>query len=452
MNLNSAKLMLIASLLFVPIVLMAIHSGGNSQNLALKALSPSSSSGEKAIAELRAMGPKGMDIFLSAHANDFKNPKQANLKQLHRSLDLIAGQKDAYYSRLYWYDDLEKAKSEALVQEKPILSLRMLGNLTEDLSCANSRLFRTTLYANQTVANYLRENYILHWSSERPVPIVTVDYGNGRTLKRTLTGNSIHYVLSPEGKPLEAIPGLYTPKEFLNRLKDAKGLFTSIKDQNETNARNLVINFHKSQRKNLALLASGKNIEVAPPPFIDPVLLSALEPQFMAIGKGRVETPLLLEIKEFNPADLKQTPKKLNEKNRGPSLDPWENIKGEKVNGTNPWFELVKERNIIMEFDSSSRSLILKKNPVKYADPTAFETDLNALMESTPVETIRNEIMLHLQLHDWFILNDYQEAFTDLNTKVYDELFLTPRSDKWLGLLPADVFSGIDDDGIINNQ
>ena len=59
----------------------------------------------------------------------------------------------------------------------------MLGRLDEDLSCANSRVFRATLYANQEVSAFLRERFILFWSSERPVPRVTIDYGDGRKLE-----------------------------------------------------------------------------------------------------------------------------------------------------------------------------------------------------------------------------------------------------------------------------
>ena len=97
----------------------------------------------------------------------------------------------------------------------PILSLRMLGRLDETLSCANSRFFRQVLYRNQTVANYLRENVILHWSSERAVPRVTIDYGDGRKLETTITGNSIHYLMDHSGKVIDAMPGLVTPDAFL---------------------------------------------------------------------------------------------------------------------------------------------------------------------------------------------------------------------------------------------
>ena len=72
----------------------------------------------------------------------------------------------------------------------------MLGKLTDEFSCANSRFFRTSLYSNKEISNYLRDNFVLHWQSVRPVPRVTIDFGDGRKLERTLTGNSAHYVLT----------------------------------------------------------------------------------------------------------------------------------------------------------------------------------------------------------------------------------------------------------------
>jgi len=117
----------------------------------------------------------------------------------------VAQQKNSYIAGLYWHTDLEEAKKASTAANKPILSLRLLGKLTDEFSCANSRFFRTVLYSNADVSEYLKEHYVLHWKSVRPVPKVTIDYGDGRKLERTLTGNSIHYVL--ERKSLcEPIP------------------------------------------------------------------------------------------------------------------------------------------------------------------------------------------------------------------------------------------------------
>jgi len=62
------------------------------------------------------------------------------------------------------------------------LSLRLLGRLDEDLSCANSRFFRISLYLNTEVSKLLRDRFILYWQSVRPAPRVTIDFGGGRKL------------------------------------------------------------------------------------------------------------------------------------------------------------------------------------------------------------------------------------------------------------------------------
>jgi hypothetical protein len=163
-----------------------------------------------AIAELREAGPAGLAALIERH------PAAAT------AIDAVAKQKDASASQLYWYTDFEKAKAAARATGKPILSLRLLGNLDEEFSCANSRFFRTVLYANADVSRALRDRFVLHWKSVRPVPKITIDFGDGRTLERTITGNSIHYVLDADGRVIDALPGLYGPKAFLKVLAAAE--------------------------------------------------------------------------------------------------------------------------------------------------------------------------------------------------------------------------------------
>src|SRR6185295_13345493 len=97
-----------------------------------------------------------------------------------------------------------------------------LGKLTDELSCANSRFFRTVLYSNEEVSRALRERFVLHWRSVRPVPKITIDMGDGRKICRTITGNSAHYVLDADGRVIDAIPGLYGPKAFLREIGRAE--------------------------------------------------------------------------------------------------------------------------------------------------------------------------------------------------------------------------------------
>ena len=83
------------------------------------------------------------------------NPSLASDEEWQRittALDTVAQQKNSYLSGLYWHTDIESAKRAAAASGKPILSLRLLGKLTDEFSCANSRFFRTVLYSNTEVS------------------------------------------------------------------------------------------------------------------------------------------------------------------------------------------------------------------------------------------------------------------------------------------------------------
>jgi hypothetical protein len=141
------------------------------------------------------------------------------------AIDAVCRQFDCASSGLYWYTDLEQARQEARRSHRPILSLRLLGNLDEEMSCANSRYFRTILYSNRSVAAYLRQNFVLHWSSERPAPLVTIDFGDGRVMRPH--HHRQQHSLSP-GREWTAAgrdPGLYAPKPFLDQLTEMKSLY-----------------------------------------------------------------------------------------------------------------------------------------------------------------------------------------------------------------------------------
>ena len=74
------------------------------------------------------------------------------------------------------------------------------------------------------------------------------------------------------------------------------------------------------------------------------------------------------------------------------------------------------------------------------------------LERSVAEDTVRNEYGFHRTVHEWFA-NRIPEAtaadVTALNEKVYAELFLTPGSDPWLGLVPRDTYSALQGDGIV---
>jgi len=130
-------------------------------------------------------------------------------------------------NELTWFTDLDAAIAHARRANRPIVSLRLLGRLDEELSCANSRFFRKLLYPDPRIHRVLRDRFVLHWQSVRPVPKVTIDFGDGRRVERTLTGNSVHVILDRDGTPADALPGLFAPAIFHELLVRAHAIATA---------------------------------------------------------------------------------------------------------------------------------------------------------------------------------------------------------------------------------
>lgn len=76
------------------------------------------------------------------------------------------------------------------------------------------------LLSDPNVAKLLSNEFVLCWESVGSPATVTVDFGNGRVLKRTLGGNTVMYICSPDGRVMDALPGIYTPNDFLSEARE----------------------------------------------------------------------------------------------------------------------------------------------------------------------------------------------------------------------------------------
>ncbi|GBO54010.1 hypothetical protein APA_1958 [Pseudanabaena sp. lw0831] len=394
--------------------------------LVRQAASKDQATSQQAIAKLREFKNVGIDAFWNAYQKDLPNNSQ-----LRATLDAICQQKDCDASRLYWYKDLEAAKTASKESGKPILSLRLLGNLNDELSCANSRFFRTALYPNAGVSQLLRDRFILHWQPERPVPKVTIDFGDGRKLEQTLTGNSIHYVLDSDGRPIDAIPGLYSPQAFMDNLKDADGAAQLLDNTNDLKLRReVLVKYHrdrlakleKNWRSDLTRLRLPaqpllQTVAIAPTN-IDATIASRL-----AVGKMAIELPTLT---------------------RTPSVPLSEVIPPSpfaKLSDAN-WARLARLYQNRVYLDQGSLKLMERKLSPSASMPTV----VNSFERAIAQDTVRNEYVFHAQIHSWFANGEFMNSdasLTALNRRVYDQLFLTPASDPWLGLVNVNVYTGI---------
>lgn len=400
--------------------LKPVYAQTSTEALIRTALSENSSQEEAAITQLRAKGPSIIQTFLSVYGDNLTKNSSA-------VLDAICQQRDCQASRLYWYTDLEQAKAAAKNSGKPILSLRLLGKLTEELSCANSRFFRIALYANADISKFLREHYILHWQSVRPAPKLTVDFGDGRKLERTITGNSIHYILDAEGKPIDALPGLYGPQAFLRNIARAEKFFKEYAAKTREEREEFLRQYHRDALKEMeiswadSLSKLGINLPLEtvannPQPTREPP--TALEAAPLAMAKMAVEMPVVREISPILEQSFLQ------------ALD----------NST--WVRIADLHAADSRLDANSKALMQLKS-------LQAERALANFEKALALDTVRNEYIFRRQLHQWFIQGNSTNNVDILNERVYTELFLTPNSDPWLGLFSPDIFTGIENDGVV---
>jgi hypothetical protein len=398
------------------------HAGAELTGLARLALSSDAAVAQKAEAELRRRGPAGLDALLTV---DDGSPRAG------RVIDAVAKQRDARASRLYWYTDLERAqKAAAASGGRPILSLRMLGRLDEDLSCANSRFFRTALYPNAQVSAYLRATYVLHWSSERPAPKITVDYGDGHRLERTITGNSIHYVLDANGRLVDAIPGLYGPKAFRGMLQNA-ALAAAQASAPGAPRGEVLQRYHRGR---LATIAAAWNADLA---FLgvtaalpQPAMIaqpSAADAVPIAVPKAAVEAPMVAAILP------------------GTRARPLSAQALESATSVQLWTGIAARRMSDVKLDARSLALMKRKSG---SDSGGFARRVAGFERLMALDTVKNEYILHRRIHEWILEGALEGGMAALNSRVYTELFLTPRTDPWLGLVAPDTYTGIDNEGL----
>lgn len=321
-------------------------------------------------------------------------------------IDRVCGVRDCRDIRLFWYTDLEAAKAAARATGKPILSLRLLGRLDEEFSCANSRFFRTVYYKNREINELLRERYILHWRSVRPVPRVTIDFGDGTKLERTITGNSIHYVLDSRGNLIEALPGLSGPEAFraaLDKAAQAAGhaekldLAAAAVWLTERNQRALAASRQAFNRDLTILAESGPAGEVA---------------------AARLETASkrVTEVRLFEALD---------------------GATDEQLRA------FARLRRPSIHLDEASRAFLLRKQGV--TDPAEAERLVDSFETTLALDEVINEYRMEPAILRK--LSDVREVVAldleELNQWVYEDVFRQPLSDPWLGLAPEDVYAAL---------
>jgi hypothetical protein len=415
-------------------------------DLARVARSGSPAEATQAITNLRQAGPAGMEAMLAACTDG----------SCGDVLDRVCGVHDCADIRLFWYTDLDAAKAAARATGKPILSLRLMGRLDEEFSCANSRFFRTVFYNNREINQLLRDRYVLHWRSVRPVPKVTIDFGDGSRLERTLTGNSIHYVLDSRGRLLQPLPGLYGPAVFQDALKEAERASRSAARMDDRDYARWVTARFQRQLSNAAssLLRDQEALAPAPPAPPAPAPPAPAPEPVAATDLLPVEAAQLEELEKIPTARdpwtiLMTTPGVLTDR-----IDVGGNTASKSTFETRVLTEITdvsddqvrqlgQLRRPRVHLDPASRAFLLRKQGV--TDPKEAERLVDTFETTVATDEVidqyRTGPAILKKLIDPETRKDFDlEAF---NQWIYADVFRTPLSDPWLGLAPQDVYGAL---------
>lgn len=77
------------------------------------------------------------------------------------------------------------------------------------------------LFSHEELSAFVSATFEPVWEKVRAAPQVTVDFGDGRVVRRTLHGNVLTWVLDAEGRAIDVLPGVMTTAAYRARLEEA---------------------------------------------------------------------------------------------------------------------------------------------------------------------------------------------------------------------------------------
>jgi hypothetical protein len=148
------------------------------------------------------------------------------------------------------------------------------------------------LFSQEKVADFVNANFEPVWETVRPVPIVRIDFGNGTVLTRTLQGNILTSVCNSDGMVLDALPGIYLEKTYLDRLNQLRLLAAYVQTRPADKRADALVSYHKTQAEALAKKDTTERF----------VQKKAIAP----IGKRSIERKVEIALEKPDPTTLVQ--------------------------------------------------------------------------------------------------------------------------------------------------
>jgi len=107
------------------------------------------------------------------------------------------------------------------------------------------------LFSREDVSAFINQHFEPAWEMVRPVPIIRIDFGNGRTATRTLRGNIASYVCGVDGNVVDVLPGIYTPTAFTTALVMPRDLARDLERFDAADGLARLRDHHRARAQNL---------------------------------------------------------------------------------------------------------------------------------------------------------------------------------------------------------
>jgi hypothetical protein len=268
-------------------------------------------------------------------------------------------------------------------------------------------------------------------------------------------------VLDERGRVIDAIPGLMGPTPFFSALSSASQfhrtlagasdeLFSKRSFAYHTERERSLLEAWKSELAALRISVSSKDARaldaqtsrlLAARQTAASLPVPAAIAGVRAAGKGVVEGPLVRAVAPlptFTSNDLRErtTP------------EVWTRL-AERHQHSEDAPKLSRASRALMR-ELSPRALDPNAKPAALTDE-GFDALVARFEKLLAVDTQRNRLELGLALHQRLAAFP-NEDFQELNRWVYSTVFLTPRSDPWLGLTADGEFTALPSDGFETAQ
>jgi hypothetical protein len=120
-----------------------------------------------------------------------------------------------------------------------------------------------------------------------------------------------------------------------------------------------------------------------------------------------------------------------------------------RIKAMNPRVGLSPSNVVNDEFDEIRVVLTQQKiSGAKKGTSDPFDTMIKNFEQSIALDASNNKYRMEIPIHSLFVKGE-EGNFESLNRKIYDVLFLTPKSDPYLGLGSDGAFTALQNGGII---